>query len=110
MADDENAGVPTSFQVEILPENEAGRFADFANIWHTDSVFVLDFAALRAPAVEQVDSEGNPSRVVSARVVSRIRIPPQQVFELAKALTRELEAWESQNGIRPPDTSLFGQS
>ena len=55
--------------------------------------------------------DGTPARpavlpkvvaVVPARVVSRIRIPPEQVFELAKALTQQLEFWEQETGKRSP--------
>ena len=95
---EEQGNIPTQINFEIPPEVEAGGFADFASIWHTDNVFVLDFASLRGPATETHDEHGNPQRAVNARVVTRIRIPPEQVFELAKALTRELGLWEEQTG------------
>ena len=41
------------------------------------------------------------------RVVSRIRIPPEQVFELAKALTQQLEFWEQETGRRNPGGPLL---
>ncbi|MGN6199144.1 DUF3467 domain-containing protein [Humibacter sp.] len=97
---DERRNVPTQINFDIPTEVEAGSFADFASIWHTDSVFVLDFASLRGPATETLDEDGEPQRSVNARVVTRVRIPPEQVFELAKALTRELELWEQQTGKR----------
>lgn len=100
--DDEQHNVPTQINFDIPSENETGTFADFASIWHTDNVFVLDFASLRGPATETHDEHGNPQRAVNARVVTRVRIPPEQVFELAKALTRELELWEQQTGKRSP--------
>jgi hypothetical protein len=99
---DEQPNVPTQINFDIPPEAEAGSFADFASIWHTDNVFVLDFASLRGPATETRDDQGEPQRSVNARVVTRVRIPPEQVFELAKALTRELEIWEQQTGKRAP--------
>jgi len=46
--------------------------------------------------------------IVPARVVSRVRIPPEQVFELAKALTQQLEFWEQETGRRPPATPVLG--
>ena len=46
------------------------------------------------------DADGNPVTVVPGRVVQRVRIPPQQVFELAKALTQQLEFWEQETGRR----------
>ena len=105
MADDEDdaqQNVPTQINFDIPSESETGTFADFASIWHTDNVFVLDFASLRGPATETHDEHGNTQRSVNARVVTRVRIPPEQVFELAKALTRELEIWEQQTGRRAP--------
>lgn len=99
---DEQRNVPTQISFDIPPEVEAGSFADFASIWHTENVFVLDFASLRGPATETEDEDGEQQRSVNARVVTRVRIPPEQVFELAKALTRELEIWEQQTGRRAP--------
>ena len=99
MAEDQ-PNVPTQINFDLPTEVEAGSFADFASIWHTDNVFVLDFASLRGPATETRDELGEPQRSVNARVVTRVRIPPEQVFELAKALTRELEIWEQQTGKR----------
>lgn len=111
MPDNPDFDVPTRFNVEIPPDAEAGRFADFANIWHTANVFVLDFAALRGPAFNRLNEADNRvvERIVPSRVVSRIRIPPEQVFELAKALTRELERWEQETGRKPPERPLFQQ-
>jgi hypothetical protein len=97
---DDQPNVPTQINFDLPAEVEAGSFADFASIWHTDNVFVLDFASLRGPATETHDELGEPQRSVNARVVTRVRIPPEQVFELAKALTRELEIWEQQTGKR----------
>jgi hypothetical protein len=56
-----------------------------------------------------VDAEtGQRHTVVPARVVSRIRIPPDQVFELAKALTQQLEFWERETGRRNPQDPPLG--
>jgi hypothetical protein len=97
---DDQGNLPTQINFDISPEVETGTFADFASIWHTDNVFVLDFASLRGPARESRDESGVAQNSVNARVVTRVRIPPEQVFELAKALTRELEIWEQQTGKR----------
>ena len=94
---------PRQFEIDLPPEIIAGSFADFANVWHTPTVFVMDFLTLAQPPHEDVDPETGASRtVVPARVVSRIRIPPEQVFELAKALTQQLEFWEQETGRRAP--------
>jgi hypothetical protein len=33
-------------------------------------------------------------------VVARVRVPPSQVFEIMKALERQLTAWETETGRR----------
>jgi hypothetical protein len=92
--------LPPQFEIDLPPEVVAGNYADFANVWHTPAVFVMDFVTLAQPPREQDTSEGERVAVVPARVVSRIRIPPEQVFELAKALTQQLEFWEQETGRR----------
>src|SRR5215207_3525354 len=90
------------FEIDLPPELIGGNYADFANVWHTPTVFVMDFLTLAQPPREQIDPEtGESHTIVPARVVSRIRIPPEQVFELAKALTQQLEFWEQETGRRP---------
>jgi hypothetical protein len=94
---------PRQFEIDLPPEAIDGHYADFANVWHTPNVFVMDFVALAQPPREEVDAEtGETVTRVPARVVSRIRIPPEQVFELAKALTQQLEFWENETGRRSP--------
>jgi hypothetical protein len=82
---------PPQQQAHIhLPEDHhAGAYADFVSVWHTNDVFVLDFAVLTQPTT--------PAQL-SARVVSRVRIPPAQVFEIMKALEQQLTKWESERG------------
>lgn len=94
---------PRQFEIEMPPETVAGSFADFANVWHTPDVFVMDFVSLVRPPHEATDADGNTVTVVPGRVVQRVRIPPEQVFELAKALTQQLEFWERENGRRTGD-------
>ena len=91
MADD----APKQFEIDLPQDLIGGAFADFANVWHTPNVFVMDFLTLAQPPRDEMT-------VVPARVVSRIRIPPEQVFELAKALTQQLEFWERETGRRMP--------
>lgn len=92
--------MPRQFEIDLPPEVIAGSFADFANVWHTPDVFVMDFVSLVRPPQAGADVDGAPVTVVPARVVQRVRIPPQQVFELAKALTQQLEFWEQETGRR----------
>lgn len=91
------------FEVELPPEAEAGTFADFTAVWHTATTFVLDFIATKSPPQPRVDPETEQQYfAVPAKVVSRIRIPPQQVIEIAKALAQQLDAWEQETGQQPP--------
>lgn len=96
------------FEIDLPPDLIAGAYADFANVWHTPTVFIMDFLTLAKPPSDVIDSETGETRtIVPARVVSRVRIPPEQVFELAKALTQQLEFWEQETGRRPPASPVL---
>lgn len=96
------------FEIDLPTEHIAGAYADFANVWHTPTVFIMDFLTLAKPPTDVVDpATGDHRTVVPARVVSRVRIPPEQVFELAKALTQQLEFWEQETGRRPPSAPVL---
>lgn len=99
--------VPVRFQVEVPADQEAGVPAEFANIWHTRTSFVLDFAVPKGPP-QVVDDDAGRRAVVNAKVVTRVRIPPQQAFEIARALTQQLDLWEKETGAgrpTPPPTT-----
>lgn len=91
---------PRQFEIDVPPDVVRGSYADFANVWHTHDVFVMDFVSLARPPQSTADADGNPVTLVPGQVVQRVRIPPQQVFELAKALTQQLEFWEQETGRR----------
>ena len=95
-------------QITLPDERADGVFADFANIWHTTNVFVLDFVSMTGPA-QPAPEDSNEPPSIPCKVVSRIRIPPEQVFELARALTQQLEYWETESGRKPPVAPLFDQ-
>ena len=81
--------------LHIPDDRIEGTYADFVSVWHSRDAFVLDFAVLAQPTTAQQ---------LSARVVSRVRIPPTQVFEIMKALEQQLTAWENE-GKPPPQES-----
>ena len=89
MADEQQA------HLHIPEDRLEGTYADFVSVWHSRDVFVLDFAVLSQPTTPQQ---------LSARVVSRVRIPPSQVFEIMKALEQQLTAWENEGKPPPPPT------
>jgi len=106
MADNDT---PRTFKIDLPPTAADGHFADFASVWHTPNVFVMDFVALTQPPQPSIDAEtGVETILVPGQVVSRIRIPPEQVFELAKALAQQLEAWERETGRKAPEKPMFG--
>jgi hypothetical protein len=92
--------LPKRYSVEVPGDVVNGHYADVANLWHTRDVFVLDFAAL-VGAPQRAEHEGNAVLNHQARVVTRVRIPPTQVFELMKALEAQLSAWEKETGRGP---------
>ena len=53
MADD----APRQFEIDLPPEVVPGSYADFANVWHTPDVFVMDFVSLARPPQAATDAE-----------------------------------------------------
>ncbi|NEE02685.1 DUF3467 domain-containing protein [Phytoactinopolyspora halotolerans] len=82
------------YDIDIPSEVEPGTYADFASIWHTPDAFVLDFAVVKRPPKSVVSDDGERVTKVPTRVVSRVRIPPSQVFEIMKGLEKQLSMWE----------------
>jgi hypothetical protein len=89
-------------EVSISAEVEAGLYANFVSVWHTQDGFVLDFAVITRPP-QLADDPASGQRILSVptRIVSRIRLPPGQVFELMKALEQQLTAFEKETGRKP---------
>jgi hypothetical protein len=91
---------PHRFNLNMPPDRVAGHYADFAAIWHTPETFVLDFIATAQPA--HPDPEMAGGFITDAEVVTRVRIPAAQVWEIMKALEQQYSAWEIENGQRSP--------
>ena len=89
---------PVDIEINLPDDQVAGQYADFANIWHTPETFVLDFAVAVMPP-HAVEGRANP--VLDGRVVTRVRIPAAQVWEVMKALEQQYTAWEQETGRRP---------
>jgi hypothetical protein len=87
-------GTMPRIQLSLPADKAAGVYADFVRAWHTKDGFILDFSAYMEPPMrdDTVDDI-----VQQSAVVSRVRIPPAQVFELMKALEQQLSLWESEN-------------
>lgn len=93
------------YDLDIPADVEPGTYADFASIWHTPDSFVLDFAVVRRPPRAVVNDDGSRVTKVPTKVVSRVRIPPSQVFEIMKGLEKQLTMWERtySKRQRPPE-------
>jgi hypothetical protein len=87
-------------RIEIQPERALGVHADFAQVWHTPESVVIDFLAITTPPQTEVAPDGESRQVTQATVASRVRLAPTHVFELMKALERQLAAWEMETGKR----------
>ena len=90
-------------RVEIsMPESKLpGVYADLVGVWHTPETFVLDFSSYTEPP-QLRPGDGGDVVVQPAHVVVRVRVPPGQVFEIMKALERQLSAWERETGRSAP--------
>ncbi|AYY12246.1 DUF3467 domain-containing protein [Actinobacteria bacterium YIM 96077] len=95
------------YDLDIPADVEPGTYADFASIWHTSDSFVIDFAVVKRPPKSVENDDGSRVTKVPTRVVSRVRIPPSQVFEIMKGLEKQLSMWERTHGKkqRPPEGS-----
>jgi hypothetical protein len=94
--------VPSVFEINLPPEAVEGHYADFANIWHNQETFILDFAAMAQPPELRTDDDGTTTAVIRASVVTRVRIPASQVWEVMRALESQLTAWEKEKKATPP--------
>jgi hypothetical protein len=88
----------TNVEVQMPEELIGGTYADFVAVWHSRDSFTLDFAAMSGPQQVVTNEAGERVTQGKARVVSRVRIPPAQVFELMKALEKQLTQWEQATG------------
>jgi hypothetical protein len=103
MSGQEPQGEPLNVQINVPPDVEAGHFANFAGIWSDQDGFVLDFAVMTGPPQPWTSPEtGATALHVTARVVSRVRVPPRQAIELMRALGAQLDEWERNHGPANP--------
>lgn len=93
-----NESVARNFNIHCPEELLEGHYADFASIWHNQDAFVLDFVSMAAPP--QPAEDGAKAVNISCRVVTRVRIPASQVWEVMKALEKQYSAWEIETGRR----------
>ena len=97
---DRNASRPDdlspTYNFSLPGDVEAGAYADFVNIWHNNETFILDFAAMTQPPRVVHDDSGDTAATIECRIVTRVRIPQAQVWEVMKGLEKQLAAWENE--------------
>lgn len=100
MTDDGSPTLPTTFNITVPPEQLAGHYADFVSVWHNKETFILDFVSMSHPPRPTTTDDGTSVAQVNCQVVSRVRIPAEQVWEVMKALQTQLGQWEKENPTR----------
>ncbi|MBS41623.1 MAG: hypothetical protein CMH83_00310 [Nocardioides sp.] len=88
----------TNISITVPPEHLEGHYADFASVWHNNETFILDFVSMTQPPKPSTDDP--QSSTVAAQVVTRVRIPAGQVWEVMKALENQLGRWEAEHPDR----------
>ncbi|HVE74364.1 MAG TPA: DUF3467 domain-containing protein [Mycobacteriales bacterium] len=83
----------TSLEIDVPAEHEVGVYANCVSMWFTATELAIDFAAM-LPSELGVDGELRHR----ARVVSRVKLPPQQAFEVIRAMNDTLGRYEAEFG------------
>jgi len=88
-----------SLTLHVPDDLTGGVYSNVVAVWHTPYEFTLDFAVM-LPAQQVPGSEGTPP-VTPCRVVSRVKIPPDVVFQLMRALSVNERLYEQSIGPIP---------
>jgi len=98
---DEQQGPERHINIHFEPKHMAGKYANFANVSHSDYEFTLTFA--------RVDHEVEDDEIPGV-VVSRINLSPRFMRELIDAMEDNYSKWRTREGIKslpeygaPPD-------
>ena len=95
-----HSDVSTNFNIVLPADQAAGHFADFVSVWHNQETFVLDFVSITGPPKHSDTPTGEHVHDVDCQIVSRVRVPPAQIWEMMKALESQLGQWEKENPQR----------
>lgn len=88
-----------SIALHVPDDLTAGVYSNVVAVWHTPYEFTLDFAVM-LPA-QQVTGADGANSTTPCRVVSRIKIPPDVVFQLMRALSVNERLYEQRIGPIP---------
>src|SRR5438045_3342321 len=94
-------GWPADPEAQVAPEDRGGKYANFANVSHSEYEFMITFA--------RVDHEVEEDEIPGV-VVSRINLSPKFMHELIEAMQDNYSKWQTREGIKnlpewggPPD-------
>jgi hypothetical protein len=88
---DESDPPERHINIHFSPEDMGGRYANFANVSHSDYEFTITFA--------RVDHEVEEDEVPGV-VVSRINLSPKFMRELLDAMQDNYSKWQTREGIK----------
>ncbi len=91
-----------SFAVVVPEEVEAGVYANAVSVWHTPTDFTMDFLVHVTGAAPVALPDGSETLAPRMRAVARVKLPPAQIFELMKALERQLSMFEEEQRAAGP--------
>lgn len=91
------ASLPTNLNITVPTEHLEGHYADFASVWHNNETFILDFVSMSRPPQPTRQDDGSTVAQVECQVVTRVRLPADQVWEVMKALQTQLGQWETEH-------------
>jgi len=88
--------------IHFSPEEMGGKYANFANVSHSDYEFTITFA--------RVDHEVEEDEIPGV-VVSRINLSPKFMHELIEAMQDNYSKWQTREGIKNlPEFGAQGES
>jgi hypothetical protein len=90
MADDQQ-GPGRHINIHFDPKHLAGKYANFANVSHSEYEFTITFA--------RVDHEVEDEEIPGV-VVSRINLSPKFMAELVEAMQDNYSKWSTREGIK----------
>jgi hypothetical protein len=91
MAGDPDAPLGRHYNIHMAPDMQAGVYANFGNVSHSDYEFTLTFVRMDH---EVTDDE------VPGVVVTRVNLSPRFMRELIEAMQDNYSRWETRQGIR----------
>jgi Protein of unknown function (DUF3467) len=88
---EESEGPERHINIHFSPEDMGGKYANFANVSHSDYEFTITFA--------RVDHEVEEEEIPGV-VVSRINLSPKFMRELIEAMQDNYSKWQTREGIK----------